>query len=105
MAAVASVFPLVRVGGARAPSASSLSPPRLRCLLRPSKRVLVRAGALNTDKDYNCVVNKEGVIIANDIPSGVYEVSAWWAGAHKEGEQPLAGSMGFRKCLFRFFKL
>ena len=50
----------------------------------------VRAGELNTEKDYNCVVNQEGVIIANDIPSGVYEVSAWWAGANKDGEEPLA---------------
>ena len=53
---------------------------------------LVRAGELNTDKTYNCVVNKDGVIVADDIPSGVYEVSAWWAGgqAKMDGETPLA---------------
>ena len=47
---------------------------------------------LGTDKTYNCVVTEDGVIVAKDIPSGVYEVSAWWAGATSgdEEEQPLA---------------
>lgn len=58
---------------------------------RSTSSLTVRAGGgLNTDKSYNCVVNQDGVIIANDIPSGVYEVSAWWAGATKDGEVPLA---------------
>ena len=58
-------------------------------------RVVASAGSgekLGTDKTYNCVVTEDGVIVAKDIPSGVYEVSAWWAGATSgdEDEQPLA---------------
>ena len=58
-------------------------------------RVVASAGSgekLGTDKTYNCVVTEDGVIVAKDIPSGVYEVSAWWAGAMSgdEDEQPLA---------------
>lgn len=62
---------------------------------RSRASVVVMAGGdqkLGTDKTYNCVVTEDGVIVANDIPSGVYEVSAWWAGATSgdEEEQPLA---------------
>jgi hypothetical protein len=55
-----------------------------------SASLTVRAGGkLNTDKSYNCVVTQDGVIIANDIPSGVYEVSAWWGGGvHEDSPNP-----------------
>ena len=32
------------------------------------------------DEGYNCVVTEKGAIISEDIPSGTYEVSAWWGG-------------------------
>ena len=80
-------------------AASSPPPPpwgtrRVRADPRRS-RVVASAGSgekLGTDKTYNCVVTEDGVIVAKDIPSGVYEVSAWWAGATSgdEDEQPLA---------------
>ena len=57
---------------------------------RSNGSLTVHAKRLDTDSSYNCVVNKEGVIIADDIPSGVYEVSAWWAGATKDGKEALA---------------
>ena len=76
-------------------SALALSLPRGGSSRRKSRgcRPAVPRAGLNTDKSYNCVVNKEGVIISEDIPSGTYEVSAWWAGAtgsSDEGDAPLA---------------
>ena len=38
------------------------------------------------DEGYNCVVREDGVLVAEDIPSGTYEVSAWWAGARNDGQ-------------------
>ena len=38
------------------------------------------------DEGYNCVIRDDGVIVAEDIPSGTYEVSAWWAGARNDGK-------------------
>ena len=35
------------------------------------------------DEGYNCVVTEKGAIISEDIPSGTYEVSAWWGGTKK----------------------
>ena len=35
------------------------------------------------DGYYNCVVTEKGAIISEDIPSGTYEVSAWWGGTKK----------------------
>ena len=76
-------------------SALALSLPRGGSSRRKSRgcRPAVPRAGLNTDKSYNCVVNKEGVIISEDIPSGTYEVSAWWAGAtgsSDEGDATLA---------------
>ena len=36
------------------------------------------------DEGYNCVVTEKGAIISEDIPSGTYEVSAWWGGTKKK---------------------
>lgn len=39
------------------------------------------------DEGYNCVVREDGVMVAEgDIPSGTYQVSAWWAGARNDGK-------------------
>jgi hypothetical protein len=35
------------------------------------------------DEGYNCVVTEKGAIISENIPSGTYEVSAWWGGTKK----------------------
>ena len=41
------------------------------------------AGDSDFDEGYNCIVRPDGVIVSEDIPSGVYEVSAWWGGSKK----------------------
>ena len=43
-----------------------------------------REGSL--DDGYNCVVREDGVLVAEDVPSGTYEVSAWWSGTRIDGE-------------------
>lgn len=43
-----------------------------------------REGSL--DDGYNCVVREDGVLVAEDVPSGTYEVSAWWSGTRNDGE-------------------
>jgi hypothetical protein len=43
------------------------------------------------DEGYNCVVREDGVMVAEgDIPSGTYQVSAWWAGRAKRRERERA---------------
>jgi len=38
------------------------------------------------DEGYNCVMREDGVLVAEgNIPTGTYEVSAWWAGARNDG--------------------
>ena len=52
-------------------------------------RAVARGGARagrRLDEGYNCVIRDDGVIVAEDIPSGTYEVSAWWAGARNDGK-------------------
>ena len=101
---MASVISMVSLGARLATTSSSSSSHRAisRSQVRSVKNINLRAGRtrsltvhvhakrLDTDSSYNCVVNKEGVIIADDIPSGVYEVSAWWAGATKDAKESLA---------------
>lgn len=48
---------------------------RVRATMRPA-----------LDEGYNCVVRADGVLVAEDIPSGTYSVSAWWAGARNDGK-------------------
>jgi len=39
------------------------------------------------DEGYNCVMREDGVLVAEgDIPTGTYEVSAWWAGVRNDGQ-------------------
>ena len=43
------------------------------------------------DEGYNCIIREDGVIVSEDIPSGLYEVSAWWGGGrNKNSEEPKA---------------
>lgn len=53
---------------------------------------------LPTDDGYNCVITEDGVIVADDIPSGTYEVSAWWAANGSTDEEEEAAGQHAPRC-------
>ena len=50
----------------------------------------IRLKQPSIDEGYNCVVTENGAIVSSDIPSGTYEVSAWWGPKNGKGEKTKA---------------
>ena len=77
--------------GARATTTTTTTTTRRRRARRvAAARARAASGGVSKsslDEGYNCVVREDGVLVAEgDIPSGTYQVSAWWAGARNDGK-------------------